>query len=406
MVWLSSKIESGSITSKTQAVSQNGLMFNRNKHMMFVSYILCSLIIACGLPYMKKTQFGEMDMEWVTPYHEGDIIVFHGGNSLDTMFISEVSFNNPANRFILDTEGQNWMEGINEYKANSSCDYTLIHNGSVFNGVLFFAEKESMDDPASFSISFGGNYSKTVILPSQEKDTIRFEKATFTKGVAQPVLEIKSITWHKRIGIKEYVLNNGTVFSFWDKKNDVSEKEQEMGFNPILFLLILLILTSCNKVNENKTITIDNKTLNTHQSINTKAIVLNSPVDMEEFLQKVVDTTFFTDSISSAEQYSLLIHYLFRHEDEQYDEGIAWNLYQMIKRYPSKYYCFEERIKDYYDAINIQNELWIYLIQEYVLEKELFPNSISEICNDLGIAFMPNPELEKIFEQLKSDYVN
>lgn len=406
MVWLSSKIESGSITPKTQAISQNGLMFNRNKHMVFVSYILCSLIIACGLPYMKKTQFGEMDMEWVTPYHEGDIIVFHGGNSLDTMFISEVSFNNPANRFILDTEGQNWMEGINEYKANSSCDYTLIHNGSVFNGVLFFAEKESMDDPASFSISFGGNYSKTVILPSQEKDTIQFEKATFTKGVAQPVLEIKSITWHKRIGIKEYVLNNGTVFSFWDKKNDVSEKEQEMGFNPILFLLILLILTSCNKVNENKTITIDNKTLNTHQSINTKAIVLNSPVDMEEFLQKVVDTTFFTDSISSAEQYSLLIHYLFRHEDEQYDEGIAWNLYQMIKRYPSKYYYFEERIKDYYDAINIQNELWIYLIQEYVLEKELLPNSISEICNDLGIAFTPNPELEKIFEQLKSDYVN
>ena len=235
MVWLSSKIESGSITPKTQAVSQNGLMFNRNKHMMFVSYILCSLIIACGLPYMKKTQFGEMDMEWVTPYHEGDIIVFHGGNSLDTMFISEVSFNNPANRFILDTEGQNWMEGINEYKANSSCNYTLIHNGSVFNGILFFAEKESMDDPASFSISFGGNYSKTVILPSQGKDTIQFEKATFTKGVAQPVLEIKSITWHKRIGIKEYVLNNGTVFSFWDKKNDVSEKEQEMGFNPILF---------------------------------------------------------------------------------------------------------------------------------------------------------------------------
>lgn len=179
-----------------------------------------------------------------------------------------------------------------------------------------------------------------------------------------------------------------------------------MGFNPILFLLILLILTSCNKVNENKTITIDNKTLNTHQSINTKAIVLNSPVDMEEFLQKVVDTTFFTDSISSAEQYSLLIHYLFRHEDEQYDEGIAWNLYQMIKRYPSKYYYFEERIKDYYDAINIQNELWIYLIQEYVLEKESLPNSISEICNDLGIAFTPNPELEKIFEQLKSDYVN
>ena len=92
--------------------------------------------------------------------------------------------------------------------------------GSVFNGVLFFAEKESMDDPASFSVSFGGNYSKTVILPSQEKDTIQFEKATFTKGVAQPVLEIKSITWHKRIGVKEYVLNNGTVFSFWDKKND------------------------------------------------------------------------------------------------------------------------------------------------------------------------------------------
>lgn len=218
MEWLSSKIESGSITPKTQAISHNGLMFNRNKHMVFVSYILCSLIIACGLPYMKKTQFGEMDMEWVTPYHEGDIIVFHGGNSLDTMFISEVSFNNPSNRFILDTEGQNWMEGINEYKANSSCNYTLIHNGSVFNGVLFFAEKESMDDPASFSISFGGNYSKTVILPSQEKDTIQFEKATFTKGVAQPVLEIKSITWHKRIGIKEYVLNNGTVFSFWDKK--------------------------------------------------------------------------------------------------------------------------------------------------------------------------------------------
>lgn len=382
-------------------------MFNRNKHMVFVSYILCSLIIACGLPYMKKTQFGEMDMEWVTPYHEGDIIVFHGGNSLDTMFISEVSFNNPSNRFILDTEGQNWMEGINEYKANSSCDYTLIHNGSVFNGVLFFAEKESMDDPASFSISFGGNYSKTVILPSQEKDTIQFEKATFTKGVAQPVLEIKSITWHKRIGIKEYVLNNGTVFSFWDKKNDVSEKEQEMGFNPILFLLILLIVFSCNRFDENKTrINDKNKILKANQSRKKHTIILNGPVNMEDFLIKVVDAGFFKDSISSVEQYSLLIHYLYNHEDEQYDEGIAWNLYQMIKKYPLKYYCIKKYIEDYYDAMHIQNELWLLLIQEYVWEKDSFPNSISEVCNDLGLSFTPNPELEKRLEQLKSDYVN
>ena len=37
MVWLSSKIESGSITSKTQAVSQNGLMFDGN---LFAGYSL------------------------------------------------------------------------------------------------------------------------------------------------------------------------------------------------------------------------------------------------------------------------------------------------------------------------------------------------------------------------------
>ena len=78
----------------------------------------------------------------------------------------------------------------------------------------------------------------------------------------------------------------------------------------------------------------------------------------------------------------------------------------MIKKYPLKYYCIKKYIEDYYDAMHIQNELWLLLIQEYVWEKDSFPNSISEVCNDLGLSFTPNPELEKRLEQLKSDYVN
>ena len=106
----------------------------------------------------------------------------------------------------------------------------------------------------------------------------------------------------------------------------------------------------------------------THEDLDSIRKEQISPVDMDDFEKSILDTRFFYEEISSAHQYCILVHFIARHIDEQYDEGVAEELYQMLKKYPNKIEPIKKEIENkYHNTALIYENLYKMIMSAYVL---------------------------------------
>lgn len=197
---------------------------------LFNRIVLLSTIVmfsSCGLPYCKKTIFDKNELLWISPYNQGDKILFQSSNNkLDTLIITEKKLYNPSNHFIFDLCACNWLEGDNLVNANGSLYFKFSNynreNNSLFDGIFNLYKKDNKKS-AEISFSLLGLYTKEFDSISFDKIMIRNKQlndciildhrnSEITEGKSD--IAVQSFIWSKHLGLVQYVLHSGEKFEY------------------------------------------------------------------------------------------------------------------------------------------------------------------------------------------------
>lgn len=82
---------------------------------------------------LQKVKLTEDDLLWINHFKANDTIYYLSNqNHIDTVIVKDVQIYNPKNTFIFDTEGQNWLEGDNEFYGFATVELSLIHFTDTF----------------------------------------------------------------------------------------------------------------------------------------------------------------------------------------------------------------------------------------------------------------------------------
>ena len=183
--------------------------------------ILSLLLSSCGLPYCHKVQLTEDDLSWINHYHENDTILYKSNhNNRDTLIVKRVGINNPRNTFILDTEGQNWIEGDNEYYGFAYVDMMLKHSPDTFH-IGFEIERNDRNGKLIYGCIFceWGWLNKKMDLVCVKigrkyyKNCIRRDITQMEHNYGeQSSIGLKEVIWNKKLGLLQYSLENGEKF--------------------------------------------------------------------------------------------------------------------------------------------------------------------------------------------------
>ena len=189
---------------------------------LLIILITSFTLATCGLPYCEKTQLNESELQWANVYNNTDTIYFLSRQSIDTLYITKKTINNPRNTFIFDLEqGWSWLEGNNTYYANASLEYTLHHSDSTYQGVLMVLQKNGKKSSPTISFGFGGWYSNEITTDSLRHcvlnnnsfdDCIIINHSNVHAGKHQDILDLDYFIWSKSNGLIEYKLKDGEIF--------------------------------------------------------------------------------------------------------------------------------------------------------------------------------------------------
>ena len=189
---------------------------------LLIILITSFTLATCGLPYCEKTQLNESELQWANVYNNTDTIYFLSRQSIDTLYITKKTINNPRNTFIFDLEqGWTWLEGNNTYYANASLEYNLHHSDSTYQGVLMVLQKNKKKSSPTISFGFGGWYSNEITTDSLKHyvlnnnsfdDCIIINHSNVHAGKHQDILDFDYFIWSKSNGLIEYKLKNGEIF--------------------------------------------------------------------------------------------------------------------------------------------------------------------------------------------------
>lgn len=193
----------------------------KKRKWLYIMIIVQSMIMmCCGLPYCEKTQFTKDELEWTTPYKEGDVFVMTNENlSLqDTLIIHDIRINNPRNTFLFDLEGCNWMEGDNKNNAIAVFLFTIIHQSAEYD-CIFTLVKDFSNQPADIFVDILGNYmfdynpesinkAKKIKIGDKNiyNEALLIAKDRYRDGQYQKVLPLDYIIWDKKKGLVAYKL--------------------------------------------------------------------------------------------------------------------------------------------------------------------------------------------------------
>lgn len=190
--------------------------------MKYLFFILLLLPVGCGLPYCKKVKLTEDDLLWINHFKANDTIYYLSNqNLIDTVIVKDVQIYNPKNTFIFDTEGENWLEGDNEFYGFATVDLSLIHFTDTFLirfEIERIAKLGALRSSCNFcewcwinkkihvnAINIQGQCFKNCI-------SMDIKKMERNKG-DQPHIGLKSVIWDKEKGLIQYSLLNGISYT-------------------------------------------------------------------------------------------------------------------------------------------------------------------------------------------------
>lgn len=190
--------------------------------MKYLFFILLLLPVGCGLPYCKKVKLTEDDLLWINHFKANDTIYYLSNqNNIDTVIVKDVQIYNPKNTFIFDTEGQNWLEGDNEFYGFATVELSLIHFTDTFF-IRFEIERIAILGALRSSCNF---CEWSWINKKIHVNAINIQGQCFKNCISmdikkmernkgdQPHIGLKSVIWDKEKGLIQYSLLNGISYT-------------------------------------------------------------------------------------------------------------------------------------------------------------------------------------------------
>ena len=89
-------------------------------------FLFAVILLLSSCVYSHMYHFEEGDLEWMSPYKIGDMIIFETSKGTDTLFITEKDIYDKTSPFI-ENEGQDMFD---DYYASADYWGYFIHNNS------------------------------------------------------------------------------------------------------------------------------------------------------------------------------------------------------------------------------------------------------------------------------------
>ena len=159
--------------------------------------------------------FSEKDLEWLAPYHDGDMVFYTSPTGMDTMIVSRNLYNAP---------GLLGLYCFSNFYAEGEYINTIYHNGDRIDCELIIV-KES-DDYVNLMIDFDKRFSEdelqvdetsTVIVKGRVYDdaiTINDGNSSITQETGT---NCEYFIWSKSKGLLQYKYLDGEVYTFYKK---------------------------------------------------------------------------------------------------------------------------------------------------------------------------------------------
>lgn len=186
----------------------------KNKLLLLLSFVVSSCL------YSEIHLLDSDDLTWLSPYEQGDIILFKSGNSIDTMIVKEAYLHNTTSRFMRN-ESSSVYNGnggfhcfIHHGKQITKCNFAVYKNGGKSLSVHLIVHKRFYM-PSEKDIHFqkvninGINYDDAIVINDTNSENPDDDKT----------LNMEYFIYSKSEGLLKYKYLNGGEYTFYKKKN-------------------------------------------------------------------------------------------------------------------------------------------------------------------------------------------
>lgn len=175
-------------------------------------FLFAVILLLSSCVYSHMYHFEEGDLEWMSPYKIGDMIIFETSKGTDTLFITEKDIYDKTSPFI-ENEGQ---EMFGDYYANAVCLGFFIHNNSKHHFYMEIVKRSDggLDLHMTFNERYYWEDEKNMNETGTSiKDTIIVDETNSEYKKSGPVPDnCEYLKWSKKEGLIEYRLRDGTVY--------------------------------------------------------------------------------------------------------------------------------------------------------------------------------------------------
>ena len=159
--------------------------------------------------------FSEKDLEWLAPYHDGDMVFYTSSTGMDTMIVSRNLYNAP---------GLLGLYCFSNFYAEGEYINTIYHNGDRIDCELIIV-KES-DDYVNLMIDFDKRFSEDE-LQVDETSTVIVKGRVYNDAIIlndgnssitqETGTNCEYFIWSKSKGLLQYKYLDGEVYTFYKK---------------------------------------------------------------------------------------------------------------------------------------------------------------------------------------------
>ena len=159
--------------------------------------------------------FSKKDLEWLAPYHDGDMVFYTSPTGMDTMIVSRNLYNAP---------GLLGLYCFSNFYAEGEYINTIYHNGDRIDCELIIV-KES-DDYVNLMIDFDKRFSKDE-LQVDETSTVIVKGRVYNDAIIlndgnssitqETGTNCEYFIWSKSKGLLQYKYLDGEVYTFYKK---------------------------------------------------------------------------------------------------------------------------------------------------------------------------------------------
>ena len=186
----------------------------------YVFILIPSVVLFTSCIYTAMYHFSNSDLEWLSPYEQGDTVLFSSSEGMDTMIVEEKKMHDYYLPFMAN-------EASTEMHALGCITNKVKHNGESLSNDLIIVKETADRLRVDFIFYFrshsqyddtkeGFPFHKATISDMEYDDVIIIDDKN-SKTNVKNTMACEYFIWSKSKGLLQYKYLNGDVYTFYKK---------------------------------------------------------------------------------------------------------------------------------------------------------------------------------------------